>query len=143
MRGDDGVATLLEGLKTDPLFAYDDSVRNFIWTIQQMVQNLDQAQGDETDAKAARAFDRELDLAAATARLRTELASIVTAFETLRTERLRAAPLDEGRMGLVRHQMSEAVMVHGPSLTCFRNYEIRRDNSGTIPATENRIRRHR
>lgn len=136
IRGDDGVATLVEGLKTDPLFAYDDSVRNFIWTMQQMVENLDRAQGEETFAKAARAFDREVDLAAATVRLRTELASIVTAFETLRTERLRAAPLNEDRMSLVRRQMSEAVMAHGPSLTCFRSYKIRRDTSGTIPTTE-------
>jgi hypothetical protein len=104
--------------------------------MQQMIQNLDQVQGKETFAKAAHAFDLELDLAAATARLRTELASVVTAFEMLRTERLRTAPLDEDRVGLVRRRMSEAVMAHGPSVTCFRNYDIRRDTSGTIPTTE-------
>ncbi len=136
IRGDDGVATLVEALKTDPLFASDESVRNFIWTMQQMVKNLDQAQGTEIYVKAAHAFVRELDLTAATACLRTELTSIVTAFDTLRTERLRAAPLDEDRMALVRRRMSEAVMAHGPSLTCFRNYKIRRDTSGTIPTTE-------
>lgn len=136
IRGDDGVATLVEVLKTDPLFAPDESVRNFIWTMQQMVQNLNQAQGDEIYAKAAHAFDSEIDLAAATACLGTELASIVTAFETLRRERLRAAQLDENRMSLVRRRMSEAVMAHGPSLSCFRNFDIRRDTSGTIPSTE-------
>lgn len=136
IRGDDGVASLVEGLKTDPLFASDKSVRNFVWAMQQMVQNLDEAQGDEIYARAAHAFDHELDLAAATARLKTELVSIVTAFESLRTERLRAAPLDEDRMGLVRRQMSEAVMAYGPSLTCFCNYDIRRDTSGTIPTAE-------
>jgi hypothetical protein len=78
----------------------------------------------------------ELDLAAATARLKTALVSVVTAFEELRKERLRSAPLDEDRMGLVRLRMSEAVMAYGPSLTCFRNYDIQRDTSGTIPAIE-------
>jgi hypothetical protein len=136
IRGDDGLAPLVESLKADPLFASDESVRSFVWTIQQMVHNLDQTQGIGTYAKAALAFDHELDLAAATARLRTELASIVTAFVTLRTERLRAAPLDENRMGLVRRRMSEAIMIHGPSLTCFRKYPIQQDFSGTIPVIE-------
>jgi len=39
-------------------------------------------------------------------------------------------------MGLVRHRMSEAVMAYGPGLTCFRNYDIRRDTSGAIPSIE-------
>jgi hypothetical protein len=136
LQGDDGIATLVESLMIDPLFTSDKSVRNFIWTMQQMVQSLDQSQRDDIYAKAAHCFDSELDLAAATVRLRTKLASIVTAFETLRIERLRAAPLDEDRMALVRRRMSEAVIAHGPSLTCFRNYDIRRGASGTIPTSE-------
>lgn len=135
-RGDDGVAALVESLQLDPLFASDEAVRNFIWTMQQMVQNLDQVHGGEVYAKAAHVFDREIDLAAASARLRTALARLVTAFEMLRTERLRAAPLDEDRMALVRRSMSEAVMAHGPSVACFRSYLIRRDASGTIPTIE-------
>jgi hypothetical protein len=138
--GIDGVAALVEeGLKMDPLLASDKRVRNFIWTMQQMVQNLDQVQGDETYAKAAHAFSRELDLAAATARLKTAFANVLTAFEALRKERLRNAPLDEGRMGQVRRRMSEAVLAYGPSLTHFRNYDIRRDTSGMIPVTETKF----
>jgi hypothetical protein len=136
IRNDEGVAKLLDDLRTDPLFAADESVRNFIWTMQQMVQNLDQAQGNEIYAKAAHAFTRELDLAAATTRLRIVLASAVTVFETLRTERIRNAPLDESRMALVRRRMSEAVSAHGPTITCFRKYAIQKDLSGTTPTIE-------
>jgi len=46
-RGDDGVATLVEELKNNPTFYEDKSVRNFTWTIQQMVQALSTAPEDD------------------------------------------------------------------------------------------------
>ena len=136
VQGDEGVARLLDDLKTDPVFAADESVRTFIWTMEQMVQNLDQAQGSEIYERASAAFSRELDLVNATARLRSEFTSAVTVFKTLRMERVRNAPLDESRMSLVRRMMSEAVMARGPTITCFGKYPIQQDFSGTIPVIE-------
>jgi len=104
--------------------------------MQQLIQLLDGAQGNDSYSKAARAFDSETDLDVDTAHLRVELKSFVTSFETRRSDRLRAAPLDEERMALVRRRMSEVVMAHGPGLTCFRRYNVRRNDSGTLTASE-------
>jgi hypothetical protein len=59
------------------------TVRTFIWTMQQMVQFLADAQAVEVFEKAAHAFDGELDLGPAVTRLRDILGVVVTAFETL------------------------------------------------------------
>jgi hypothetical protein len=136
IQGDEGAARLLDDLKLDPVFAADESVRTFVWTMEQMVQSLDQAQGTEIYERASAAFSRDLDLSAATARLRSELASAAAAFKTLRTERARNAPLDESRMSLVRRVMSEAVRASGPTITCFRKYPIQQEFRGTIPVFE-------
>ena len=68
-QGDDGVATLVEELKTDPLFEDDKTVAGFIWTMQQMAQFLADAKGTEVFERAARALDVNVDLATATERL--------------------------------------------------------------------------
>jgi hypothetical protein len=136
IQGDEGIAGLLDDLKTDPVFAADESIRTFIWTMEQMVRSLDQAQGSEIYEKASSVFSRDLDLAAAAARLRSELTNVVTVFKSLRTERIRNARLDESRMSLVRRMMSEAVRARGPSLTCFSDYPIQVEFSGEIAAME-------
>jgi hypothetical protein len=135
-QGDDGANNVIDDLEKDSLFAADDSVRNFIWTMRQMIQALDHAQESEVYVKAAKTFSGDLDLTAATARLRLELTGVVKAFEALRAERLRNAPLDESRMSLVRRKMTEEVLARGPSITCFTGFHVRRDNSATIPVSE-------
>jgi len=135
-QGDDGVGELVEVLSSDPLFDDDKAMRTFVWSIQQLVQTLDTAAPDDAYAKAIGVFGRQLDIPSATARLRGILAGIVAAFEELRKERLRNAPLDEERIALVRRRMSAAVMAHGPMISCFTNYPIHRDRSGTIPVQE-------
>ena len=135
-QGDDGIATLVEGMKIDPLFQSDKTVRTFIWTMQQMVQFLTDAQAVEVFEKAAHAFDGELDLGPAVTRLRDILGVVITAFETLRKERLRTAPLDESRMALVRQRITENVLAHGPTIACFQGYPIRRSDCVDIPTAE-------
>ena len=135
-RGDDGVATVVEDLKNDPMFQDDAAVRNFIWTMQQMVQAVSGAQEDEVFKKAAQTFSKGLDLTTATDGLRQILTSVVFAFETLRKERLRAAPLDDELMEIVRHRITEGVLARGPDIACFGGYHIGRDPSGTIAAAE-------
>jgi hypothetical protein len=135
-QGDDGVATLVEGLKIDSLFQSDQTVRNFIWNMQQMIQFLADAQAMEVFEKAAHAFDGELDLGSAIGRLQDILSVTVTAFEALRKERLRIAPLDESRMALVRQRITENVLAHGPAIACFQGYPILRSDGGAIPAVE-------
>jgi hypothetical protein len=135
-RGDDGVATLIEDLKSDPIFYDDKAVRNFVWTTQQMVQTLSAVRENDVFRKAAHAFSNEKDLTAETDRLREILANVVSAFEKLRKERLRAAPLDEERMELVRQRITESVLADGPGITCFGEYVIRRDASGAVATTE-------
>lgn len=134
-QGDEGVAGLLASLKTDPLFVDDKRVRDFIWTIQQMVHALDTAEGEDVYGNAARLFLPEINLASATQRLKALLASITTTMEALRKERLLTAPLDEDRVGLVRRRMSAATMAHGPGVACFREYIIQR-GGGAIPVSE-------
>jgi len=135
-QGDEGVARLVEDLKNDPLFSDDKDVRNFIWTMRQMVEALSTAQEDEAFKKAAHTFEKEIDLTAATNGLQEILSNIVAAFETLRKERLRAAPLDEDRMELVRRRITESILTNGPDMACFGKYPISRDTSGMLPVTE-------
>ena len=115
-QGDDGIAALVDRMKTDPLFQSDKTVRNFIWSIQQMVQFLADAQPVEVFETAAHVFDDELDLGPVVSRLRDILGGIVTTFEALRKERLRTAPLDESRMELVRQRITR----ENPSRTVRR-----------------------
>jgi hypothetical protein len=135
-QGDDGIGALTEALKADPFFADDKRVRDFIWTMQQMHQALGQVEVEDLYGKAARLFNSQIDLAVATERLKDVLAGVVTTFVALRKTRLLAAPLDEDRVGLVRRRMSDAAMVHGPTITCFRDYIIQRDTTGAIPIGE-------
>jgi hypothetical protein len=138
-QGDDGVAALVEGIKIDPLFQSDKTVRTFIWTMQQMLQFLADAQAVEVFERAAHAFDGKLDLGPAIGRLQDIFGVVVTAFEALRKERLRTAPLDESRMALVRQRITENVLAHGPTIACFQGYPIRRGDGGTIPTVEEGI----
>jgi len=135
-QGDGGVAAMVERMKIDPLFQSDKTVRNFVWSIQQMVQFLADAQSVEVFETAAHAFDDELDLGPAVSRLRDILGGIVTTFEALRKERLRTAPLDESRMALVRQRITENILTHGPTIGCFQGYPIRRSDRGAIPTAE-------
>jgi hypothetical protein len=135
-RGDGGVTTLMEELKSDILFEQDKAVRTFIWTMQQMAQSLEAAQGSEPYVKAAHAINPEVDIPVATERLRGILGVPVNVFETLRKDRLRNAPLDESRMEAVRRHITEAVLAYGPSITCFQGYPIRRQQSGQVITTE-------
>jgi hypothetical protein len=127
---------LSDDLKSDPLFQDDETVRNFIYAIGQMNQTLTDAEGDEVFKKAVHTFNKEIDVIAVYGRLRELLAKLIAAFEALRKERLRSAPLDEGRMGLVRQAMTKDVLTFGPSIACFRNFPIRRDDSGKLATTE-------
>jgi hypothetical protein len=135
-QGDDGIAVLIDDLKNDPLFQDDETVRNFIYAIGQMSQALTDAEGDEVFKKAAHTCNKEIALTAGCGRLREILAQLITAFEALRKERLRSAPLDEDRVDLVRQAMTKNVLAFGPSITCFQNFPIRRDDSGKLAATE-------
>jgi hypothetical protein len=85
---------------------------------------------------AARVFKPDIDLPPATQRLRGIFAGIVTAFETLRRDRLRAAPLDESRMQIIRQHMSEAALGSGPSIACFQGYSVNRRRETTAIPTE-------
>jgi hypothetical protein len=133
---DDGVASLIEELKNDPTFHDDKSARNFIWTMRQMVQALSAAAEDDVFKKAVHTFSKEIDLKAATEGLSEILAKVAPTFEALRKEKIRTAPLDEGRMELVRRRVTESVLAGGPGITCFREYPIRLDTSGRVQATE-------
>jgi hypothetical protein len=135
-QGDDGVAALVEDMKCDPLFEDDKTVKRFIWTVQQMIDSLAASQASALFEKAARTFNRELDLTAAAARLRDILEAAVATFSALREERLRAAPLDESRMDLVRRSITKDVLANGPAITCFQGYSIHPDDSGEIASTE-------
>jgi hypothetical protein len=135
-QGDDGVAALIEDLKGDPLFETDKTVQTFIWSMQQIVQLLYDAQLTEVYGKAARVFKSDIDLPPATERLRAMFAATVTTFETLRKDRLRAAPLDESRMDVVRRRMTEAVLASGPAVACFQVYSIRQRRADQIVPTE-------
>jgi hypothetical protein len=135
-QGDDGVAALIEELKDDPLFEHDKTVQTFIWSMQQILQLLSDAQVSEVYERAARVFKSDVDLPAATERARTMFAAAVTAFETLRKDRLRAAPLDESRMETVRQHMTEAVLARGPSIACFQGYSIQRRRASHPVSTE-------
>jgi hypothetical protein len=63
-------------------------------------------------------------------------AAAVTTFETLRKDRLRAAPLDDSRMEVVRRHMTEAVLASGPTVACFQGYSIRRRLADQVVPTE-------
>ena len=104
--------------------------------MQQMLQALGHVEADDLYSKAARLFDSQIDLAAATERLKVVLAGVVTTFVALRKDRLLSAPLDDDRVGLVRRRMSEATMAHGPTVACFREYIIQRDTTSAIPISE-------
>lgn len=134
--GDGGVAALMDDLKSDTLFEQDKAARTFIWTMQQMAQSVEAAQGTDAYVKAARVINPEVDIPAATERLRGILGVPISVFETLRKDRLRNAPLDESRMETVRRHITEAVLAQGPSITCFQGYPIRRQEFGDIATTE-------
>ncbi len=134
-RGDDGIAALVDELKDDPLFQAYKTVRTFVWTMQQVVQFLADSESLEVYRKAARVLRSDLDLPAATARLRSIFSTAVDTFETLQKERLRTAPLDDERMALVRRRITENVLAFGPSITCFHGYSIRRREIGDLTPT--------
>jgi hypothetical protein len=138
-RGDDGIAAFFEDLKNDPYFRSDKPVTNFIWTMQQNLQALANIEQDEVFLKAARIMDADLDISAAIIRLRAVFDSLVTGLQTLRKERLRAAPLDEDRMALVRHRMTDGVLANGPGIGCFREYTINRVAAGAIAVQESQF----
>jgi hypothetical protein len=130
--GDDGISKLTGDLKDDPLFACDKTVRTFIWTMLQMSQYLADAQSMETYERAAKAMKPDIDLPAATERLRAIFDAVVDEFRALRKERLRVAPLDESRMDAVRAQMTEGLLSVGPWLQCFQ-YAIERKEGHVDP----------
>lgn len=132
--GDDGISQLIGDLKTDPIFANDKTVRTFIWTMIQMSQYLADAQSIETYGRAAKAVKPDVDLQAATARLRGIFDAAVNEFRASRKERLRAAPLDESRMEIVRQRMTESLLSIGPWLTCFQHGIERK--AGHVAAVE-------
>ncbi|WP_163099912.1 hypothetical protein, partial [Acinetobacter baumannii] len=74
----------------------------------------------------------DVELPAATERLRAIFAAIVDEFKALRKERLQVAPLDETRMAIVRAQMTEGLLSVGPWLPCFQ-YAIERSDGRVDP----------
>ena len=124
--GDDGISALIEDLKSDPVFASDKTVRTFIWTMTQMSQYLADAQSMETYGRAAKAVKPDVDLQAATDRLLGIFGAAVGDFQALRRERLRAAPLDESRMDIVRRCMTQNLLSIGPWLACFQYAIVRK-----------------
>ena len=136
-QGDDGVTALMEILKTDPRLAPDQAAVGFVWTMKRMIQCLEQVQAEPTESysKAARTFDQDVDLDAATTRLKELLSNVVASFEALRKERIANAPLDEDRLDRVRRRVSGAILDLGPDLTCFHRYRIASDSTGAISTT--------
>jgi hypothetical protein len=130
--GDDGISKLTGDLKDDPLFASDKTVRTFIWTMLQMSQYLADAQSLETYERAAKAMNPDMDLPAATERLRAIFGAVVEEFRALRKERVRVAPLDESRMDEVRENMTQGLLSVGPWLPCFQ-YAIERKDEHVDP----------
>lgn len=130
--GDDAISKLTGDLKTDPLFENDKTVRTFIWTMLQMSQYLTDAQSVEPYERAAKAMNPDVELPAATERLRAIFDAIVDEFKALRKERLQVAPLDETRMAIVRAQMTEGLLSVGPWLPCFQ-YAIERSDGRVDP----------
>jgi hypothetical protein len=130
--GDDGISKLTGDLKDDPLFASDKTVRTFIWTMLQMSQYLADVQSMETYERAAKAMNPDVDLPAATERLRAIFDAVVEEFKALRKQRVRVAPLDESRMEEVRERMTQGLLSVGPWLQCFQ-YAIKRKEGHVDP----------
>lgn len=136
VQGDDGVGALIGALKADPLFADDKRLRDFTWVYQQTAQALTNVETDPIFTRAFNLFEPQIDLHTAVLRLRIVFSNANDAFEALHKERLLAAPLDEDRMNLIRHRMSDAALAYGPGIGCFRDYEIVRDTSNSITHSE-------
>jgi hypothetical protein len=130
--GDDGISKLTLDLKDDPLFASDKTVRTFIWTMLQMSQYLADVQSLETYERAAKAMNPDVELQAATERLRAIFDAVVEEFRALRKQRVRVAPLDESRMDVVREKMTQGLLSVGPWLPCFQ-YSIERKEGHVDP----------
>lgn len=117
---DPDLSRLLDLISQDSVFSSHDSIQSLIWTLKQMIQVLEQTRETEEFAKAAQAFNKDIELKASANQLLALLQSIVNRFETLKKDRLRAAPLDEARMNIVRANMSKSVLSDGPSLPFFK-----------------------
>ncbi|WP_213772875.1 hypothetical protein [Bradyrhizobium sp. dw_78] len=135
-QGDDGVAVPVDAMKGDPILQDDRTVETLIWPLQQIEKLFNDPESMQISERAARVFKPDVDFPAGAERLRAMFAAAVSAFQTLRKNRLRTAPLDEQRMQIVRQQMTEAALAHGPAVACFQGYSIHRRPGGVAPPSE-------
>ncbi|WP_375785816.1 hypothetical protein ACE10Z_41360 [Bradyrhizobium sp. Pha-3] len=129
--GDEGVSRTADQLKSYPVFENDETVRNFVSTMQQTGDYLADVQKSEAYERSVQAVKPDLDVSSATKRLCSVFVAVTNGFRDLRKERLRAASLDEGRMSVVRKHMTESLLSIGPWLSCFQ-YSLERQYEQAI-----------
>jgi hypothetical protein len=112
----------------------DRSVRAVIQELQALVRLIDErAPNNDFDA-ALSALSPEVNVVARRAELKSFLESLSQKLTNRRRDQLRAAPVDPTKLDRVRDTLRTELLAHGPDITVFYGFEIRRGLSAASDA---------
>ncbi len=124
--GDDGVADLIQRLLNDhPEFQVDRTLRDFEFQFGRYATALD-GEADERFAATVECFVENPDLPALRTRLKAIFDGVGSAINEFRLSRIRNAPLDEGRLQVVREAVESALLANQRPVGAFQSILVGR-----------------